>query len=294
VSVFRYDDYREFLKDWFWERKLSDPGFSFRTISKALGLRAPNHFHLVISKKRHLSEELLQKLLPMVALDDAGEQFLEALYAVDHAASERCLQKAKRLIQALRRCADADTQLVQESEPVFATHSLAWYIKSSSQFFSNKTVEEIIEYLLLHCPFAVERPSIEAALDLLCRVGVLHFHGGQAIFDPEAHAKELKLSREHQMQNLKLAMLSSTLGDDLQFFSSVTLPCSQSFFTQLVADIRSMSVSMLEQANERVIGDGDSENVLTLQFSLFPFLRSAPDDASVSRSRPAKEHSLDL
>jgi hypothetical protein len=48
LDVFRYADYREFLRAYYERKKTQKPGISLRAFSRRVGLRSPNHLKLVI------------------------------------------------------------------------------------------------------------------------------------------------------------------------------------------------------------------------------------------------------
>ena len=63
INLFRYDDYRKFLKDWYNNAKASRGSFSFRTFSKRAGFKSTNIFKLVMDGDRNLTEESLPNFI---------------------------------------------------------------------------------------------------------------------------------------------------------------------------------------------------------------------------------------
>src|SRR3990172_291097 len=79
VSVFRYRDYRAFLKDWYRTAKQSRGSYSYRTFAKKAGFHSSNFMMLVIQGKRNLTEESLKKFLVGLSLNKQEQEFFRNL-----------------------------------------------------------------------------------------------------------------------------------------------------------------------------------------------------------------------
>ena len=60
-DLYRYHDYRAFLRDWIEYQRGTRPGFSLRSLSTESGL-ALGYLSMVLSVARRLTAEALQKL----------------------------------------------------------------------------------------------------------------------------------------------------------------------------------------------------------------------------------------
>jgi uncharacterized protein (TIGR02147 family) len=76
-DIFRYADHRKYLRDAIKEARKKDPGLSYRTLAKHLGLAAPSHFFLVLQGKRNLGSLLLLKLSAFLKLKRRDMFYLE-------------------------------------------------------------------------------------------------------------------------------------------------------------------------------------------------------------------------
>jgi uncharacterized protein (TIGR02147 family) len=54
VDVYRYLDYRAFLRDFYEAKKAKSRTFSYRAFSKRAGVASPNYLKLVIEGQRSL------------------------------------------------------------------------------------------------------------------------------------------------------------------------------------------------------------------------------------------------
>lgn len=87
ISVFNYQDYRKFLKDWYAHAKKSRRGVSFRTLSQKAGFASPNFFKLVMDGGRNLTEDSLSKFVVGLGLNKQEQDFFRNLVFFNQAAS---------------------------------------------------------------------------------------------------------------------------------------------------------------------------------------------------------------
>jgi uncharacterized protein (TIGR02147 family) len=87
-SIFEYLDYREFLKDFYRDRKKRHFYFSLRYIAQKPDCDAA-HVARVISGKRHLSEKSLSRFARLCGFNDEEKAYFEALFQFNTARSEK-------------------------------------------------------------------------------------------------------------------------------------------------------------------------------------------------------------
>ena len=56
-SLFEYMNYRDYLRDYYAEKKKQHAFYSFRLFAQKAGFASPNFFKLVIDGKRNMSKE---------------------------------------------------------------------------------------------------------------------------------------------------------------------------------------------------------------------------------------------
>jgi uncharacterized protein (TIGR02147 family) len=93
IDLFRYRDYRAFLRDWYAQAKCQRRGFSFRAFSKRAGFRSPNFLKLVMEGQRNLTEASLEKTMTGLGLNKQEQEFFRNLVffnqARDHDLKDR-------------------------------------------------------------------------------------------------------------------------------------------------------------------------------------------------------------
>lgn len=110
-----YSDYRNYTRDWFEQKKVSRPGFSYRRFSQLLGLKSPNFMQLVISGQRGVSLEVAEKLCKLMSLKGAERSYFLALIERDQAKTEDEKQRAeKHLLTARKKLVTSRVDEVKE------------------------------------------------------------------------------------------------------------------------------------------------------------------------------------
>ena len=100
-TIFEYDDYRIFLKDFFNAKKREKPSFSQRYFAKKAGFNAHNFCTLVIQGKRNLSIGSIQKIIKGLGLKGKPGTYFENLVYLNQAMTldekEHYFQRAKKI-----------------------------------------------------------------------------------------------------------------------------------------------------------------------------------------------------
>jgi uncharacterized protein (TIGR02147 family) len=78
-NIYRYDDFRTFLKDAFNYRKEQDGDYSYRKFAKDAGIANPGYLLDVIVGKRTLSDNAAQKTVTAFELNEAEGEFFKLL-----------------------------------------------------------------------------------------------------------------------------------------------------------------------------------------------------------------------
>jgi len=82
-EIFRYADYRSFLRDYFVSQKKAIPGFSYRLFAQKAGFASPAFFKLVVDGKKNLSKESVLKLSRALGLNAKASDYFEDLVFFD-------------------------------------------------------------------------------------------------------------------------------------------------------------------------------------------------------------------
>lgn len=87
-SVKDYLEYRDFLRDFFEEKKKDFPYFSYRFMGQKVSIDA-SHLVKIFQKQRHIGDSLIDGLINFCGLKDADAQYFETLVHFNKAKTDR-------------------------------------------------------------------------------------------------------------------------------------------------------------------------------------------------------------
>ena len=84
-NIFRYDDYRSFLADYFEEQKAAGTSFSHRSFAQKAGFSSHTFCPLVIKGQRSLTDDSTEKIIRALSLKDKAPDYFRALVKYNQA-----------------------------------------------------------------------------------------------------------------------------------------------------------------------------------------------------------------
>src|SRR5664279_1428769 len=79
VNITSYVDYREYLRDFFEQKKRELRFYSYRLFSQRAGLKSPNFLKLVIMGERNLSKQSVLKFARALGINKKETEYFENL-----------------------------------------------------------------------------------------------------------------------------------------------------------------------------------------------------------------------
>jgi uncharacterized protein (TIGR02147 family) len=87
ISVFEYQQYREYLRDYYLFQKMKKSGFTYSRFSKQAGIRSPNYLKVIIDGKKNLTSENIVRFAKALGLTELESDYFEALVQFNQAKS---------------------------------------------------------------------------------------------------------------------------------------------------------------------------------------------------------------
>jgi uncharacterized protein (TIGR02147 family) len=248
---------------------------SFRFMARQLGFRAPNHFQLVIQKKRHLSKASCVRMSKILRLEPRQKTYFEILFGLctERRPSVRDELEARRqrLHSQLRDLKGAQPQLAVLAD------SLAWYLRMGALQFMGKTASEIVAIAMRSSPFPIARNEVEKALSTLERLGHVRCRDGAFDFDLASIRTGWDMDEQSVKQfhrsNLTLASESVQWPVSNRYLANLSFPANAALYDEAKREIRDLCERLLQKSNATIHSPGDCEQVLSLQFAMFPYFR---------------------
>lgn len=123
LDVFNYQNYRQFLEDYYQEQKIRQPDrFSHRYFAKHAGFKTSNFLQLLIKGKRNISHESLLQIADAIGVKGRKLEYLRILVDFNQADDERT--KSTLYDKLVSFVEFQEARLVTESETVYFSK---WY-----------------------------------------------------------------------------------------------------------------------------------------------------------------------
>jgi uncharacterized protein (TIGR02147 family) len=265
VDVFRYADYRAFLRAYYEHRK-RQKRISLRAFSRRVGLRSPNYLKLVMDGQRNLTPELALRFAEACGLRGEAVEYFCALVLFNQAKSNQQRELHYRRLRGFRRYRDLQRLDVAQD----AYHS-QWYIPAIRELTARADFSEDPKWLARTLLPAVAPSQARKALAILCELGLLvrdesgRLRQAEALVGTAPGPLGHHVVRFHRtMMRLAAESLDRVPRDEREI-ASVTLCISQAQMLELKADIEQFEQQLLQR-----YGSEQAERVVQVNLQMFP------------------------
>lgn len=272
-DIFRYIDFREYLRDYYNEQKEVNNQFSYRWFATKVGVKAPNFLQWIIEGKRKLAEGKVPVFCSILNLSEKESQYFSDMVHFIQSKSLGDKDFYFRSLLELRKPSPASNLTQAQYE-----HYSKWY-------------NEAIRILLTYIDF---KPDGELSYRKLGRMISPSISGGQA---HKALDQMLHLNMIHTDKDgfLRTTEEITTTGDEVRSFfikrfheSMITLAAeSIDRFPSHVREISGITMSIsdesfeiikkeIQQTRKRILEtvemDKKSDTVYQFNVQLFPLV----------------------
>ncbi len=273
-EIYKYSDYRLFLKDWLAFKKSSQSKFSLRSLSKKAGL-ASGYLPMVMGGKRELSQAALSKLIPFLGLIAAEQSFFENLLVLGISDSHEARVIAIERMQDFKKY---QTHNQQDTEVY--TYLSRWYYVAIREMACLTEFKLDPEWIQDQLNYSVPLKEIKDAIEFLKLHKYLEVNQAGEVIPPEKDLNcsgpvyRMALAKFHR-EIFDLAILSiDKVNSADRNIQGHTLAVSQASFEK--------TQKILNEAIEKIreIGrkEKDGERIYHLEVALFPFTRQTKNN----------------
>jgi uncharacterized protein (TIGR02147 family) len=267
-EVYRYHDYREFLRDWIAFRKQSERGFSARKLSVRAGL-AVGFLPMVLGGKYALTPRALQKLIPVLGLARAEQNYFENLV---HLSTSETPEARLAALSQMKNFAGYRRKHPEETE-AFGYWS-RWFHPVIREMVYLPGFRPDPDWIQPRLKTKVTRAKIASALEFLIQNGYIQVGAEGALIPPKERLKcvgavyKTVLTHFHQeMFKLAAESIESVPAAERNIVGH-TLAIDSSKFE----GIRKILDEAIEKVQE-FAGSPSSDSVYHLELAFFPLAR---------------------
>lgn len=189
-SIYSYRNYREYLADFYADKKARNPLYSYKTFAETAGLNSANYLPLVIEGSRNLTVTNIHQFAMALKLRVDEIDFFEALVLCNQAKSSLEEDFYQQRVARLRKSKPVK---IEKNSPIHALKD--WFSTGILILAHGRTKEQTIQKC--HDEMKLSLKTIESTLQKLIELGMLTL---------EEDKKTLKISSQqmtfHDPKNL--------------------------------------------------------------------------------------------
>jgi uncharacterized protein (TIGR02147 family) len=267
VDVFRHQDYRAFLREFYDRRKDTRAGYSLRAFSRNAGLRSPNYLKLVMDGDRNLTPQMALRFAQACSLSGEAVEYFCELVAFNQArgASERELHYGQlKRFGRFRKVHKLDA-----AQQAYHSH---WYIPAVRELVARSDFEDDPRWIAKTLLPPIAPAQAKEAIAVLCELGLLVRDAAGRLVQAEALVETPDGPLSHHVVAFHRTMMSHAadamdrVPRDQREISSLTLCISEARLGELKRELGALRASLLQ----RYTADENAERVVQLNFQMFP------------------------
>lgn len=274
VNIFDYENYRDYLRDYFKEKKENNSSFSFQVFSSKAGFNR-TFIHAVISGTKNLGKSSIGQISQAIGHKKKEQEYFENL--VGYNQSER-LNVKNRYFENLKALRNTDkgfseARLIKQDQFDFYSQ---WYHAVIRSIINQVEFRNDYEWLAKAVRPQIKPSEARKSVELLLRLGLINKtqNGYYKVIDQTITTGKETLSHAvlkfHEAMTIHGLSALRDLPKDKRFLTGLTLGISRKTYDMLCEKIQTFVSEALEMAES----DEDSDGVYHINFNLFPVSRT--------------------
>lgn len=169
TNIFDYSDYREYLADFYSNKKSVNPGYSHRVFAKSAGLSSPSHLSMIIKGTRNLSLKTIPKFADGLKLKARERKYFELLVQYNQADDLQSKAKYFSEILSMRGSLNKLHSLEKEKFDFLSK----WYVVAIYVLIDLKNFDPDPNWIIKRLKGAVSVSQVRDALSNLKRLNMV-------------------------------------------------------------------------------------------------------------------------
>jgi uncharacterized protein (TIGR02147 family) len=266
-DVFRFRDYRAFLRAFYALNKAGGYGFSLRAFSKRAQLRSSNYLKLVMDGERNLTQEMAARFADACALRGQAAEYFCALVAFDQAENAKDRDRAYARVSKFKRY--RAVHRLDRAQDAYHAH---WYMPAIRELVVRRDFREDPAWLAQQLMPAITPREAEKALQVLIELGLLARDAAGRLEQVDALVQTPETPLGHHIQRYHRAMMERAadamhkVPHQQRQIESITLCLS----SQRMRDLKARIESFCDEILQEYQADADSRRVVQLNLQMFP------------------------
>ena len=266
-SIFEFIDYRQFLSEYYRNKKATSKYFSYRYFSQKIGLNSPSFLKAVIEGKRNLTRPMLERFCKALNFKVKESLYFKNLVFFNQAKTSAEKQEyylaLTSMVQGVK-----ESLLNSDQFEVFSN----WYIPVIRELVCLYDFKNDYGALAAHTKPPIQPMEAKAAVELLLRLNMLERHGNDSytqvspamIADSSVTSLAIRSFTQTMIDRSKEAL--DSIDKKSRHISGITMGISPETYEVLTSEIEAFKNRIKIIVNN----DTASSRIYQMTLSLFP------------------------
>lgn len=266
-EVFRYLDYRAYLRDFYEHKKAGPRSFSYRAFSRRAGLKSPNYLKLVMDGDRNLTASMAGNFADGCGLSGESKAYFIDLVAFNQAHTGPERTAAYDRLKSHRRY-----RSVQRLELAHAAYHASWYIPAIRELACRPDFEGEAAWVAARLRPRITQSQAARGLRILRELSMLiqnddgHWVQAEALVSTGPETAGVHIGNYHRMMMRQAAAAIDEFPPAQRDISSLTLCLG----AEKLAEVKARIVRFRRELLELSVEDESPRQVVQVNFQLFP------------------------
>ncbi|MEQ1508384.1 MAG: TIGR02147 family protein [Myxococcota bacterium] len=267
-DLYRYLDFRAYLRDWYEARRRDDPGFSKRGFARLAGKSSPGLLSEVMDGERQLTGAMVGAFANALGLSRPEADFFDALVQFDQATDTRARRHAWERISAVRAFQEA--RPIETASAQYLSH---WWFPVVRELAHRADFDPDPAWIAKRVRPQITEAQARRALEVLRELRLL---------EPDATGRlrpsDVVVSTPHEVEGLAVhdyhrGMLERAIESIDRFpqedrhLLAATVSVPHALIETLKAELNGLQERILDLSSRF---DGPPEEVLQVHLVMFP------------------------
>jgi uncharacterized protein (TIGR02147 family) len=260
-------NFRDYLRDYYAERKKQHAFYSFRLFAQKAGFASPNFLKLVIDGKRNISKESAFRFSKALGHTKKEADYFENLVFFNQ--GKTLEEKNSYLANIMKARKNIDPKKIEQAEYAYYR---AWYVPVIRELVAAMDFYEDYKKLGRAVVPAISAIEAEKAVKLLLELGYIRKNGGghyeqSAIFlSTGPQVRSLAVANFHKSMMERASESLDRFPAKQRDISCLTLGVSENSLSSIVSRIAEFRRELLDLAGS----DPHISKIVQINFQLFP------------------------
>ena len=276
--IYRYLDFRAFLRDWYAWRQAQDPKFSRRQFARLAGKRSPGLLTTVMEGDRQLTPPMVRAFAQAMELSADEAAFFGALVQLDQASDSMTRNEAWRRVSASKAFREA--RPLQGASVEYLSH---WWYPVVRELAHRHDFVPDPSWIAKHTRPPITEAQARRAVEVLLRLGLLREDEEDGLVPADG-----VLTTPHEVEgmavhNYHLGMLERAAESierfepELRHLVAATLPVPESLVPVIKQELNALQERLGDLAEQT---EEDIERVVQIHLVMFPLSDTAGEGES--------------